>query len=190
MKNKFNLLKIFILGSIFALPFLLTSNAQAAPSAMAPYLEIDLSGGLWKYDYTLLNTLNPITAAGFDIYDFSITIYPEANLSNITSPEDWELISDQKSFITWFSLFLGAHPFGSDIAPGTSLSGFSFISDMRLGSLDFDVTISNPDDNENPITYSGFTYHATTPVPEPGSILLLGHGFIGLLVLGRKYRIM
>jgi len=155
----------------------------ATPSSQALYLETDLGGGLWRYDYTLYNTSDPIADAGYDLYDFFLNFSPSVTLSDIASPTDWDNISDASTFIDWFSLLPGEPPFGADIAPGTSLSGFSFASDTRLASLSFDVLLSNPTGGD-PVLYEG----TTAAVPEPATILLLGSGLLGLWRARKKFK--
>lgn len=154
----------------------------AIPSAKALYQEIALGGDLWRYDYILHNTSDPIEDDGYNLYDFFLNFSPTVTLSNILSPLNWDSISDSSSFIDWFSQLPGIPPDGADIAPGTSLSGFSFTSNTRLASLSFDTLLTNPIDPPNPASYSG----TTTPVPEPNTIMLLASGLAGLGFLTRK----
>ena len=47
----------------------LSGAAYAIPSAEFTYIETDIGGGIWQYDYTLFNTSDPIGDAGFDLYE-------------------------------------------------------------------------------------------------------------------------
>jgi hypothetical protein len=167
----------------------LTPKAQAIPSVLATYEEINLGGGLWEYDYTLTNTSDPVADAGFNVYDFTLNFNPSATLTSMTGPSNWDIFSDSSSFIYWFSLIPGARPIGSDIAPGAALSGFNFTSDARLASLTFDVTITNPSNPEYPVVISDVSSPETTAVPEPATVLLLGSGLVSLGFIKRKISI-
>lgn len=124
----------FIFFLVMASPLLLLPKVYAIPSAMAKYVELALGRGFWEYDYTPTNTSNPLADAGYDVSDFSLFIDPGVILSDITNPETWDQFSDLSSFITSFSLIPGEPPSGSDIVPGTFLSGFNFKTDTRLAS--------------------------------------------------------
>lgn len=183
-------LKTICISIFMALVLSFFSNtAWATTSAQALYLESDLGGGLWKYDYILYNTSDP----GYDIYDFTLYFDPAVTITNILLPSDWGFISNEAppasgryhNFIDWMSLLPGEPIAGADIAPGTSLNGFSFTSDVRLASLSFDVYLTDPNPPYDPNLYSG----NTASVPEPSTILLLGSGLAGLVGLRKRFEI-
>jgi len=170
---------ILVVAVIFGLS---NGIVWATPSAQVLYSETPLGGGLWEYDYTFYNTSDPIADAGYDLYDLFLNVSPAVTLSNILSATNWDFISDSSTFIDWSSTMPGEPPIGSDIAPGTSLSGFSLTSDTQLASLSFDATLSNPNDPINPVVFPG----TTALVPEPSTLILVGSGLIGLTGYGRK----
>jgi hypothetical protein len=171
---------------LMGVSFLAPSTALSVPSSQALFTEQNLGGGLWKYDYTVLNTSDPTADPGFDIYDFTLNFSPAVTLTDIIFPTDWDYITDSASFINWFSLMAGVPPTGSDIAPGASLGGFIFTSNTPLAALLFDVTLTDPTNSGNPYVFSGETSPAPTPIPEPSTIVLLLAGCMGLYCLRKK----
>lgn len=181
MKGKELNFKVYIL-IIFSVAFLISPNAWATPSADFLYGETNLGGGLWKYDYTLYNISNPSTDLGYDLFSVAIDFQPLATFTLLSIPIGWDAISGA-GFAEAFSLNPGTPPIGADIAPGTSLSGFSFQFDYQAGNLPFLAYLINTNDPANPIAYAG----NTAPVPEPATFLLLASGLAGLGYLrGRK----
>jgi hypothetical protein len=161
--------------------------AWAIPSADFLYLETDLGGGMWQYDYTLFNMSDPIAEAGFDLYDVFFTFNPSATFTVASVPTGWDWL-DGAGFAEVFSFNPGAPPAGTDIAPGTSLDDFTFLFDYQAGMLPFDVTFVNPIDPDNPAVFSSTSTSVTTPIPEPSTMFLLGAGIIGLAGLRRRFR--
>lgn len=172
---------IFMLIGLLSLPI----NAWAVHSSSVLYSESNLGGGLWEYDYTIMNDSDPFTDAGYNVYDLFLSFGTPLILTNILSPPGWDQISDASSFIDWFSTNPGEPPSGTDIPPATSLSGFSFVSNTRLASLPFDVLLSNPDDPMNSVPISGTT---TSTVPLPSTIYLLTAGIIGIVSLRKRLK--
>lgn len=173
--------KTLLVGIFLTLVFCtLTSGvALAVPSVNFMYVEKDLGGGWWEYEYTLFNTSDSIADAGCDIYDVFITFYsPVYNIVKL--PSGWDSSSGWdgavgEGFIMAYSTIPGP-PLdgGTDIAPGKSLGDFVFQFDYQAGALPFDATVSNPSPPYDPIKCNG----STAPVPEPGTLFLLSFGFI------------
>jgi len=161
------------------------AHAGVPPTADFLYNEIDKGTGWWQYDYTLFNT-SPIGHAGIDLYDLFLYFDPSASLNVLSMPSGWDW-TDGAGFIDVFSMNPGAPPIGTDIAPNSSLGGFSFEFDYQAGMLPFDATFVNPYDLDNPFVVSGTTAPKSS-IPEPSTILLLGSGLVGLAGLRRKFK--
>ena len=175
-----NLCLALVVIGLLALPL----HAWATPSSEFIFSEFNLGGGLWKYEYTAVNTSDPVADAGFDVYDLILTFTPPLTLTDLVSPSGWSEISDDATFIDWFSTNPDAPPIGTDIPPSASLSGFGFTSNTRLGSLPFEALLTNPADPNNPSLVTGNTI--TTVIPEPSTLFLLAFGLFGLGYLRKK----
>jgi hypothetical protein len=132
------------------------------------YSEISLGGGLWQYDYSAVNGLDPVVKANFNLYDILFQ-FPSAP-SVLALPDGWDYVQIVNS-IESFSTVVGPPPDGTDIPPGQSLSGFSFQLTNQVGSIPFTFSFSNPTNPGQPLVFSGTATPATTP--EPASLMLV-----------------
>jgi hypothetical protein len=147
----------------------------AIPSASFIYQETVIAPGIWQYDYTLLNTSNPITDLGVDLYDVLLTFDLTKTSATLSLPTGWDVTSGA-GFIEVTSQNPGIPPGGTDIPAGSALNGFSFLFDYQAGNLPFEATFMNPNPNGDPFIYTG----TTAPVPEPATFILLSSGLLGL----------
>ena len=160
---------VYSLGLCLALLAIPAHRAGATYSALAIYQEMEIGGGFWEYDYTLFNQADPILEAGWDVYDFylSIPVSIPISISSFSSPPDWSFITDQSTFIDWHSDLIGEPPEGADLPPGALFSGFKFLSDTRLTvPLSFEVLFANPDLTGDPVIFTGTT--SPSQVPDSG----------------------
>ncbi len=83
------------------------------------------------------------------------------------------------------SVFVFPRPpsIGTDIAPGTSLSGFEFLFESSLGDIPFTYTFTNPAQPTQPLVLSG-TSSTTSSAPEPNSLMLVGIGTVLIGMVG------
>ncbi len=145
----------------------------------------DLGGGKWEYDYTVLNDTLGSPIDEFTIY-FDYGLYD--NLSVTTPVADWDELTVNPVLILGSpeTGFYDALAFVAGIAPGSSMSGFSVAFDWlgsgTPGSQFFEFV--------DPATFgvldSGLTTVTSSPVPEPGTMMLLGSGIAALLCFRRK----
>jgi hypothetical protein len=157
----------------------------AIPSASFLYEEENISPGVWRYDYSLYNTSDPILDVGYNIFDVFLSFDPSRVGAILVTPDGWDGVSGS-GFIEATSQNPGLPPAGNDIAPGGMLGTFSFLFDYRAGGLPFAVFFVNPSDPENSFSFNNTSLPATAPIPEPYTLLLLGNGLIMLGFLQRS----
>jgi len=184
-----------ILVSLILLLLITPVYVMAIPSAEFLYTETDLGGGWWQYDYTLYNTTS-LADGSYNIFDVGLYFDDFYDFEGISLPSGWDGTPapwtdlSNTDFINAYSLNLGVPPFGTDIQPDSSLSGFSFKIMHQAGDITFDVLLTLPTDAPdcadtdscNPYQ-SGGTTRGISPVPEPGTILLVGVGLTLILLL-------
>lgn len=168
---------------------MLPVHAQASPVADFRFIETALGNGSYRYDYTLFNEADPVADAGYDLFEAWL-FFGSGTVTAAAVPDGWDEIYGP-GFLAAFSIEPGAPPIGADVAPGTSLSGFSITVDRQVGPLEFEAYFTNPIDPFDSPVFVGETRPfrepgSELPVPEPASRLLLGSG-LAVLVAARRY---
>jgi hypothetical protein len=165
MKRKIWLLSALV--GVMAVGFV--PSASASPIVTAEF-KLD---GTWLYSYEVNNDNVD------SLYDFGVDFIGE--YFNITTPDGWVYFHGDGSasatglsFIDWLS----PDP-ALDLAPGQTLGGFSFQSTLGPGSIVYHIVTSGTE------PFDGRT-SGPNPVPEPGTLVLLGSGIT--LAIARRRR--
>jgi len=161
-------------AAIAALLSIAVSTAKAVPIAGLDWVETE-QAGCWRYDFTLTNLSDPAADAGIDLYDLWLFFDPTLAPTDFNAPGSW--FADGGN-----GFFLAFADFGVEILPGESLAGFGFTLDGRLlDGISFSTHLTNPSGGD-PYEYS----NALTPIPEPGTAILLGIGGLALAAFRRR----
>jgi hypothetical protein len=132
-------------------------------------LDLAQNGTLWSYTITN-NTTDP------NLWFTDVTLIITAPVADITSPTNWLVDTDYTTYIEWFNGDADP-PYPDDIAPGSSLSGFSFTSVGSPGQHLYGL-ISWDHNLDEPGPSLAGTVIAPTSVPEPATAAFIITGFL------------
>lgn len=142
---------------------------------------VTVAAGPPIWSYTLVNS-EPADSPNF-ISTFSLAVNAPVTVTG--TPAGWDFSTDNASFVFWFNTD-PALPYPNDIAPGTSLGGFSLTSTttssdlLSYGLTGWDHTLDQPGPTVSGTVLSP-SVSAPASSPEPGtSWLLMAGGSLAL----------
>ena len=176
-----NKLKCVMLSMLLSLLF----SIGQAHAQLNSHVEVTVGASVWTY--TLLND-EPAPSNNF-ITNYLLAV--DAPVTVLSSPAGWDYQTDNSSYVFWFNTDL-ALPYPHDIAPGSSLDGFS-IGSTSVTSASQEYNISSWDHNQDApgSVASGTVLAPSTPaaVPEPSTITTFSIGALSLLLFAVRRRV-
>lgn len=163
--NKYLLNRVRIIGLL-----VLLMSTRLSADLLMTHADVDVGvPGVWTY--TLFN--DEIVGSPNYIDSFSLLI--DAPVTVTGTPGGWSVDTDGATFVFWFNTD-AVLPYPNDIAPGSSLTGFSLSSPSAFSVLDtlsvasWDHTQDVPGPLSNPLLIDSPS--STSAVPEPSYVFL------------------
>lgn len=179
-------MKALVRGILLAIVSLIVVPLTAS-AAVITYDATHVSASQWIYNYSVKADTAEPPINEFTIY-FDHALF--ADLSLLSSPQDWDTLIVQPDISLLSNGFLDALALADGLQQGNTVNGFSvaftYLGSGIPGSQRFDIV--------DPITFSTITSGQTslsgvrppTGVNEPSSLLLLAPSLLGLLSLKRR----
>lgn len=155
-------------------------SIQAASAQLNAHVDVTQSPSTWTY--TLINE-EAINSPDF-IGGFTLSV--DAPITLIGAPDGWSYQSDNLSYVYWFNTDT-ALPYPHDVAPGSSLGGFTIQSDIStsyslsetLDAWDHTQDASGPSVAGNVLAPSS----RPSPVPEASTAISVGVGVLLMFLI-------
>lgn len=140
-----------------------TAHAQVAvPSTV----NFDSGTSLYTYSYSVTNN-----GPTFDLAILNVPVAPASNLMSLFAPTGFGISFDPG--VGSVSFFEDSNPGTTQtFSPGSTNGLFRFSTTFAPGTVTFDALDAGGN------SYTGTTQAPTTAVPEPGTVLLVGLGFL------------
>lgn len=160
---------------------LLCFSIQPASAQFNARVDVTQSPSTWTY--TLINN----EAANSPNFIGGFTLSVDAPITSIGAPDGWNYQSDNLSYVYWFNTDT-ALPYLHDVAPGSSLGGFTIQSEINtsyslsetLDAWDHTQDALGPSVAGNVIAPSS----QPSPVPEVSTAVPFGMGVLLILLIG------
>jgi len=147
-------------------------SGSGANAGQIGHVELNQVGPV--FDYTVFND-EPVGNSNY-ISTFSLSV--SAPIIITSTPDGWAYISDNATYVDWFNTD-PALPYPHDIAPGTSLGGFTIESTVTTSALEpyaltyWDHSLDAGGPSFQDQVLAPFSFGIT---PEPTSVIPLAIG--------------
>ena len=162
----------------------LLSLIGQAHAQLSSHVDVTVGASVWTY--TLLND-EPAPSNNF-ITNYFLAV--DAPVTVLSSPTGWDYQTDNSSYVFWFNTD-PALPYPHDIAPGSSLNGFSIGSKaVTSASLEYNISSWDHTLDVPGSVASGTVLAPSTPaaVPEPSTLTTFSIGALSLLLFAVRRR--
>ena len=154
------------------------------------YLETELGGGFYEYDFIVSNKSVPKYGLGVWYVELGLGSFEaQKYIEMMRLPDGWAYFASPEtpqteSTLGYISLFSGAE--GTDIAPGDFLEGFLFKTDLRLEAITFYAQLNTYKFDEFNYPILRISEGDATPVSEPATLILFTAGLAGMSYYRRR----
>lgn len=167
--------KLYIIFFVVSCIVPVCSDSYAIPSTRVIYTENQSQSGWWEYRFTLYN----VSSASESLYSIWLDSPEEFSIDGTSLPSGWEDSLWMSGHTTdWIYSFATSPSY--EIAAGSMLGGFGFLSDRRLGDIAYTAYF---DANGTTDYTRGMSAMASEPV---SALLFVAGGVLFIIRIGLK----